>query len=334
MGLIAAYPFLKPYRELLHPVMGNPPPRPVEHEIILKATATPKKLSPYPVTPEKRVAMKQQITDLLKQGAIKPSYSAWSSPLLFVKKKDNSWRMCVDFRNLNTDTKPDAYPLPRMSTLLQQIGRANLFTKIDLASGFHQVPVKPSSREATAFSTSEPIQGHSHFQWKVMPFGLINAPATFQRLMETVLQGIPNCIVYIDDILVHTSPKEPHQQVLQQVLDRLLKYKLYIKAEKCEFMKTSVTFLGHRITGNTIMLDDEKKQKIQGWQTPLKSAKEVRQFWGLVSWSGMYIPNLATIAAPLTALNSAKRKFVWTQEAEQAMKALQQLVQSAPALLL
>ena len=281
--VLDTHPFLKPYEELFYPIMGNSPSRPVEHEITLKPTAKPKKLSPYPMSSEKRTAMHQQITDLLKQGAIEPSYSSWASPLLFVKKKDNSWRICVDFRNLNAETKPDAYPLPRMSTLLQQIGQATLFTKIDLASGFHQVPVKQSSREATAFSTSEPVQGYSHFQWKVMPFGLINAPATFQRLMESVLRDIPHCMVYIDDILIYTTTNESHHDILKQVLDRLLQYKLYIKPEKCEFLKPSVTFLGHAITENTITLDDGKKQKIQGWKAPLKSAKEVRQFWGLVS---------------------------------------------------
>ena len=238
------YPFLKPYKDLFRPMLGNPPPRPVEHEIILKSTAKPKKLSPYPMSPEKRTAMHKQITDLLNQGALEPSYSSWASPLLFVRKKDNTWRMCVDFRNLNADTKPDAYPLPRMSTLLQQIGKATLFTKIDLASGFHQVPVKLSSREATAFSTSEPVQGHSYFQWKVMPFGLINAPATFQRLMESVLQGIPNCLVYIDDILIFTSASESHQAILKQVLDCLLQYKLYIKPEKYEFFKNIYYLFG------------------------------------------------------------------------------------------
>ena len=310
--------------------MGNAPQRPVEHEIILKEGTRPKKISPYPLTTEKKAAMHQQVGDLLNQGSIEPSYSPWASPLLFVKKKDGTWRMCVDFRNLNTDTKPDAYPLPRIASMLQRIGRATLFTKIDLASGFHQVPVKPTSREATAFSTTEPIQGHSHFQWKVMPFGLINAPATFQRLMERVLEGIPNCMVYIDDILIFTSPTESHQQILLQVLQRLHHYKLYIKAEKCEFLRPTVTFLGHHLSPGSIIPDSKKMQKIQGWASPLKSAKEVRQFWGLVSWLGMYLPNLATIAAPLTALSSARRKFVWTSEAEEAMKALQQLVHDAP----
>ena len=144
--------------------MGNAPRRPVEHEIVLRDNAMPKKLSPYPLSPEKRRAMQQQVGDLLEQGAIEPSFSPWSSPLLFVRKKDYTWRMCVDFRNLNTDTKPDAYPLPKISTLLQRIGQASLFSKIDLASGFHQVPVKPASREVTAFSTPEPVKGYSHFQ--------------------------------------------------------------------------------------------------------------------------------------------------------------------------
>ena len=328
------FPFLIPFQELCFPKMGNAPQRPVEHEIILRDNAKPKKISPYPLSEEKRQAMHKQIADLLEQGAIEPSYSTWASPILFVKKKDHTWRMCVDFRNLNTDTKSDAYPLPRISTLLQRIGQASLFTKIDLASGFHQVPVKHSSREATAFSTAEPVRGHSHFQWRVMPFGLINAPATFQRLMETVLADIPNCMVYIDDILIYTVSHKTHMEVLLKVLHRLLHHKLYIKFNKCEFLKTTVTFLGHCVEKNSITPDPSKKQKIQGWATPLKSAKEVRQFWGLVSWLGMYLPNLATIAAPLTKLSSSRRKFVWTAEAEQSMKELQRLTGDAVPLLL
>ena len=328
------FPFLAPFQELCFPKMGNAPQRPVEHEIVLRDNAKPKKISPYPLSAEKRQAMHTQVTDLLDQGAIEPSYSAWASPILFVKKKDNTWRMCVDYRNLNTDTKPDAYPLPRISTLLQRIGQASLFSKIDLASGFHQVPVKLSSREATAFSTAEPVRGHSHFQWRVMPFGLINAPATFQRLMETVLADLPNCMVYIDDILIYTVTHETHMEILLKVLQRLLHHKLYIKLGKCEFLKNTVTFLGHCITKNSITPDPSKKQKIQGWSTPLKSAKEVRQFWGLVSWLGMYLPNLATIAAPLTKLSSSRRKFIWTAEADQSMKELQRLTGKAAPLLL
>ena len=123
-----------------------------------------------------------------------------------------------------------------------------------------------------------------------MPFGLINAPATFQRLMEMVLEGIPHCMVYIDDILVYTTEEESHEQVLTEVLQRLMKYRLYAKLQKCEFFQTSVSFLGHLVSANTITPDPDKKQRIQGWAPPLKSAKEVRQFWGLVSWLGMYLP--------------------------------------------
>ena len=151
--ILRSLPFLAPFQELFYPKMGQAPQRPVDHEIILKEGARPKKISPYSLSDEKRQAMHEQVSDLFKQGAIEPSHSAWSSPLLFVKKKNNTWRMCVDFLSLNTETKADAYPLPRISNLLQKIGNATEFSKIDLASGFHQVPVQQKSREFTAFST-------------------------------------------------------------------------------------------------------------------------------------------------------------------------------------
>ena len=332
--LCEKYPALNPYRTLFFPEIGNPPKRMIEHDIILKRDAMPRKHNPYPLSLEKRDAMISQIKELLSQDAIELSYSPWSSPLLFVKKKDGGWRMCVDFRNINTVTKLDAYPLPRISTLLQKLGRAKYFSKLDLASGYHQVPIKSSSREYTAFCTPEPVQGHSHFQWKVMPFGLVNAPATFQRLMDSVLHDLTDfCIVYLDDILIFSETLEAHLKNLCEVFDRLLIHKLFVKSSKCSFVQTEVTFLGHVIGAGQIKIDPEKSAKICGWEPPLKSAKDVRKFWGLVSWCGMFIPHLASIAAPLTSLSGARRKFVWTAEAEGAMRFIQQKCMNPPILL-
>ena len=146
--------------------------------------------------------------------------------------------MCVDFRNVNAVTKHDAYPLPRINVLLQKLGKAKYFTKIDLASGFHQVPVRKEAREITAFCTPQPINGHSHFQWKVMPFGLVNAPATFQRLIDSVLSGLMDkCLVYLDDILIFSETLDDHFVSIQLVFDWLLKHRLYVKLSKCSFIQ-------------------------------------------------------------------------------------------------
>ena len=317
------YPLFIRYRQLFFPVLGNVPDRLVDHNIILKPNVKPVKHNPYPLSPEKYEAMTSTITELLESNAIEPSFSPWSSPLLFVKKKDGGWRMCVDFRNVNAVTKHDAYPLPRINVLLQKLGKAKYFTKIDLASGFHQVPVRKEAREITAFCTPQPINGHSHFQWKVMPFGLVNAPATFQRLMDSVLSGLMDkCLVYLDDILIFSESLDDHFVSIQLVFDRLLKHRLYVKLSKCSFVQQEITFLGYVVGSGEVRIESDKSERIRGWEPPLTSAKDVRKFWGLVSWCGMFFPHLASIAAPLTALVSARRKFVWTAEAEHAMRVI------------
>ena len=192
--------------------------------------------------------------------------------------------MCIDFRDVNTRTKHDAYPLPRINVLLQKLGHARFFTKIDLASGFHQVPVQSECHEITAFCTPQPINGYSHFQWKVMPFGLVNAPATFQRLMDSVLGGLMDkCIVYLDDILVYSKTIDEHYDSIRLIFDRLLRHKLYIKISKCAFVQEQISFLGHVVGAGQLHIEPEKTEKICGWKPPLTSAKDVRKFWGLVS---------------------------------------------------
>ena len=331
--LLERLPMLVPYRELFFPKIGSPPVRHIDHNIVLKPNSHPVKHNPYVLSPEKREAMVTTVTELLANDAIEPSYSPWSSPLLFVKKKDGGWRMCVDFRDVNTRTKHDAYPLPRINVLLQKLGNAKHFTKIDLASGFHQVPVRSECREITAFCTPEPINGYSHFQWKVMPFGLVNAPATFQRLMDSVLGGLMDrCMVYLDDILIFSEDLDEHLESIRLVLDRLMKHKLYVKISKCAFIQEEISFLGHVVGAGQVRIEPEKIVKICGWEPPLTSAKDARKFWGLISWCGMYFPQLASIAAPLTALLGTRRKFIWTEEAEQAMRLIQKKCMEAPVL--
>ena len=331
--LLERLPMLVPYRELFFPKIGSPPMRHIDHNIILKPNSQPMKHSPYALSPEKHEAMVSTVTELLANDAIEPSFSSWSSPLLFVRKKDGGWRMCVDFRDVNARTKHDAYPLPRINVLLQKLGKAKYLTKIDLAAGFHQVPVRSDCREVTAFCTPEPINGYSHFQWKVMPFGLVNAPATFQRLMDSVLGGLMDkCVVYLDDILIFSETLDEHLESIRLVLDRLMEHKLYVKISKCAFVQEEITFLGHIVGAGQVRIEPEKIVKICGWESPLTSVKDARKFWGLVSWCGMYFPQLASMAAPLTALLGSRRKFIWTEEAEQAMRLIQKKCMEAPVL--
>ena len=332
-ALCERLPMLNKYRSLFFPVIGNPPGRRIEHNIVLKTNTMPVKHNPYPLPPEKREAMVSQVSELLSNNAIEPSKSSWSSPLLFVKKKDGGWRMCVDFRTVNAVTKQDAYPLPRINVLMQKLGNAKYLTKIDLAFGFHQVPINPNCREITAFCTPEPVKGYSHFQWKVMPFGLVNAPATFQRLMDLVLHDLTEkCVVYLDDILIFSATLDDHYDILREVFERLMEHRLYVKISKCSFVQEEIVFLGHVVRAGEIRIEPAKVQKICGWEPPLRSAKDVRKFWGLVSWCGMYFPHLASVAAPLTSLSSGRRKFIWTTEAEEAMRLIQQKCMEATVL--
>ena len=167
-----------------------------------------------------------------------------------------------------------------------------------------------------------------------MPFGLVNAPATFQRLMDSVLHDLTNrCVVYLDDILIFSATLNDHHEILGEVFDRLMEHRLYSKISKCSFVQEEIVFLGHVVRAGEIKMELEKVQKICGWEPPLRSAKDVRKFWGLVSWCGAYFPHLASIAAPLTSLSSGRRKFIWTTEAEEAMHLIQQKCMEATVLM-
>ena len=196
----------------------EPPTREVRHEINLVPDAVPVKRRPYPLPPHKLEAMKSQILELHANGWIEHANSPWGAPILFVPKKNGELRMCVDYRDLNSVTIDDSFPLPRIEVMLHRAAKATIFSKLDLASGFHQIEVETSSRPLTAFRLPEGVQGSSLWQWKVMPFGLRNAPPTFQRAMTQALSGLDHCaVVYIDDILIFSEDKLQHFDHLDQV---------------------------------------------------------------------------------------------------------------------
>ena len=230
-----------------------PPPREVSHHIKLKPDVVPVRRPPYPLGEAKLAAMLTQVKELAEQQWISPSCSPWGAPILFVKKKEGEWRMCIDFRDLNALTVDDSFPMPRLDVLLQRAGNAKYFSKIDLASGFHQIALTPPSCELTAFRLPEPVLGCTHWQWNVMPFGLKNAPPTFQRAMTKVLQGNEAfAVVYMDDVMIFSKTEQDHLKHLDRVFAQLDEESYHIRLPKCEFMKEEVEFLGHLLSANGV----------------------------------------------------------------------------------
>ena len=315
------------------PPSHEPPNRAVKHHIELIKDALPIKRRPYPLPEHKLKAMKTQITDLHRTGWIEPSISPWGAPILFVPKKNGELRMCVDFRDLNAMTVDDCFPLPRIEVMLHRASQSSIFSKLDLASGFHQIEVALNSRPLTAFRLPEPVDGSALWQWKVMPFGLRNAPPTFQRAMSQALEGLDHCsVVYIDDILIFSKTKDEHLKHLSAVFKALSQHQYHVRLPKCEFFRDEVEFLGHNLTKDGITTQQPKVDALQGWQTPFSTTRQVKSFLGAVAWYQCYIPHFASQAAPLYALTSTRRKIVWTEDCEQAVVSLKHSLTHAPVL--
>ncbi|GJW88608.1 putative nucleotidyltransferase, ribonuclease H, partial [Tanacetum coccineum] len=253
---------------------GLPPQRQVEFRIDLVPGATPVAKSPYRLAPSEMQELSGQLQELQDKGFIRPSYSPWGAPVLFVKKKDGSLRMCIDYRELNKLTVKNRYPLPRIDDLFDQLQGARYFSKIDLRSGYHQLRVHEDDISKTAFRTR-----YGHFEFTVMPFGLTNAPAIFMDLMNRVCKPFLDkfVIVSIDDILIYSKTKEDHEVHLGSVLELLRKEKLYAKFSKCEFWLQEVHFLGHVVNQNGIHVDPSKIEAVKNWKTPT-TPSEIRSF--------------------------------------------------------
>ena len=241
-------------------------------------------------------------------------------------KKDGDYRFCVDFRRVNSVTKKDAHPMPRIDEILDQLGGARYFSTLDLASGYWQVPLREEDMEKTAFSV-----GADHYEFTVMPFGLTNAPATFQRMMGNLLKGIKGCLVFIDDIIIFSDTWEQHQRILDEVFRRVRAAGLKIKRDKCQFAQESVKFLGHIVSARGTEPDSSKVEAVRDFATPT-SLTDVRAFLGLASYYRRFIKNFADIAAPLHDLTKGGQEFSWTSAADQAFNDLKNRLCSAPIL--
>ncbi len=273
-----------------------------------------------------------QLRNMQKTGVVRPSASAWSSPVVMVKKKDGTQRFCVDYRALNAVTKADTFPLPRIDDLLDQLGNSRFFITLDLTSGYWQIRLSQSSRKKTAFAVP-----HGLFEFQVMPFGLTNAPAVFQRLMQQVLAGLnpeqgPDFVkVYIDDILVFSPSLADHLDHLQQVLGRIRNAGLKLKPSKCHFIAKEVQYLGHRLTPEGLKPNPATVSAVKEFPQPT-NLKGVRQFLGLSLFYRRFIRGFATVAQPLHQLTRKGVHFRWGSECQQAFAMLKDLLTSAPVL--
>lgn len=288
---------------------------------------------PYRIPEIHREEVKKQTEQMLRDGIITPSTSPWNSPILVIPKKADAsgkkkWRIVVDFRKLNDVTVGDSFPIPVISEILDALGKSKYFSTIDCASGFHQVPVRKEDQPKTAFSTRE-----GHFQYRRMPFGLKGAPATFQRLMTTVLSGIQGikCLVYLDDVVVFGENLSTHNERLREVLNRMRKYNMKLQPDKCEFLRKEVCYLGH-VIGHTGVRPDEKRiEAVRNFPEP-KTTRELKGFLGLAGYYRRFIPNFSKIAKPLTELLKKDVPYAWNDKTEKAFVTLKNLLISEPIL--
>ncbi|KAD3640129.1 hypothetical protein E3N88_29352 [Mikania micrantha] len=281
---------------------GLPPVRQVEFRIDLVPRANPVAKSPYRLAPSEMQELSSQLQELLDKGFIRPSFSPWGAPVLFVKNKDGSFRMCIDYRELNKLTIKNKYPLPRIDDLFDQLQGATCFSKIDLRSGYHQLRVNDEDIPKTTFSTR-----YGHYEFVVMPFGLTNAPAVFMDLMNRVCRPYLDqfVIVFIDDILIYSKSEQEHEDHLRKVLELERAEQLYAKFSKCEFWLKEVHFLGHVINKDGIHVDPAKIEAIKNCTTP-STPTEIRSFLGLAGYYRRFIANFSKIALPLTTLTQKK----------------------------
>ena len=299
----------------------------VQHHIST-GNATPIQQPPRRLPLAKKEEAEKAIQEMQKQNVIEPSSSPWSSPIVLVSKKDGSTRFCVDYRKVNEVTHKDSYPLPRIDDTIEALAGSRWFSTLDLKSGYWQVQLAVDAKEKTAFSS-----GSGLWQFRVMPFGLCNAPATFERLMEQVLVGLPmtTALVYLDDVLVPGRSFSQQIVNLRQVFERLKKAKLKLSPKKCILYQREVRYLSHVVSEQGISPDPSKVEAIKSWPRPT-TISEVKSFLGLCSYYRQFVPSFADVAHPL--YQCATTPFIWTPEAEDAFQQLKQALMAPPILVI
>ena len=272
--------------------------------------------------------LKLQLQELLVKGFIRPSVSPWGVPVLFVKKKDGTLRLCVDYRQLNKMTVKNKYLLPKIDDLFDQLKGANVFSKINLRSRYHSLRIKDTDVHKMAFKTR-----YGHYEFLVMPFRLTNSPAAFMDLMNHVFQPYVDqfIVVFIDDILVYSKDRENHDTHLRVVLETLRKERLYEKLRKCEFWLREVSFLRHLVSEEGIRVDLRKIEVIIEWKPP-RNVMEVRSFLGLASYFRRFVKGFSMTVASMTRLLQKNVKFEWSEKCQASFENLKAFLTEAPVL--
>ncbi|MES9884898.1 MAG: reverse transcriptase domain-containing protein [Sedimenticola sp.] len=276
---------------------------------------------------QKKVVEKE-LQAMLEKDIIEPGTGPWAAPIVLVTKKDGSVRFCIDYRKLNQVTRKDAYPLPRIDTSLESLGGSKWFSTLDLASGYWQSEMEDAAKPKTGFVTHTGL-----FQFKVLPFGLCNAPATFERLMDLVLRGLhwKHCLCYLDDVIVFGSTFAEALQNLQLVFDRLRTANLKLKPSKCNLFQTELSFLGHVVSEEGIKCDPDKVDTILSWPIP-KNVSEVRSFLGIIGYYRRFIPACSTLCSPLNDLLKKSARFTWSDQCQLSFETLKLKLTSNPVL--
>jgi hypothetical protein len=276
---------------------------------------------PQPIADE----IERQCKELNSLDIIEPSVSPWSSPVVPVRKKDGSVRMCIDYRQLNRVTIPDKFPVPNLSDSIFGLHGTKFFTRLDLVRGYYQLPIDEDSRQYTAFSTQR-----NHWQFKRLSFGLRNAPSAFQREIQAVLSSFPSnrVIVYIDDILIMGCTFDEHLDLVSKVLQTLQTYNIKIKPSKCEWFKAEVEYLGHLVSQSGIKKTRDYVEKIANYPRP-RTVKELREFLGFINFQRKFLPNCSEVQKPLSCLTGGRKSklLAWTPEMTNAFEQLKRDMQ-------
>ena len=280
----------------------------------------------YRVGPDKRKSLNDSVQYLLDNGLAVPSFSSWSSPCLLVKKPDHTYRFCTDYRKVNAVTKPDSYPLPRIEDCVDQVGAARYVSKFDLLKGYYQVPLTPRAQEISAFVTPNGLYSYTR-----MPFGLRNAPSSFQRLMNRVVAGLEGCAVYLDDVVCYSDTWEDHLARVRLLFNRFAAANLTVNLAKCEFAQATVVYLGRVVGQGKVRPIRAKVLAIDKFPPPV-TKKELMRFLGMIGYYRNFCCNFSSVVAPLTNLLKGSVKFSWTLDCQQAFENAKALLTSAPVL--
>ena len=289
--------------------------------------AQPVKQHPYRVNPVKRQAIRKEVDYMLQNKIIEPSQSQWSSPCVLVPKPDGSYRFCTDFRRVNAVTKTDSFPLPRIDNCIDRIGNSCYVSKFDLLKGYWQVPLTERAKEISAFVTLDGL-----YQYLVMPFGMKNAPATFQRMINTVISGLDHCDAYMDDVIVYSDNWDQHIRQLRSFLSRVKEAQLTVNLVKSEFCQARVVFLGHVVGQGEVKPVTAKVQAIVEFPMPTNK-HELMRFLGMSGYYRKFCKNFSMVAEPLTRLLKKREVFRWSDYCQSAFDKIKRLLLSVPVLM-